>query len=321
MIRLTHSSCSTLSGSCPPTMAPTKAVTRATKLTVSWNWRNLRMLLNTERPHSTLLTMDEKLSSRMMMSAASLATSVPAMPMARPTSLSLRAGASLVPSPVTATTSPCCFSMLTRVSLSSGEERARTLSLGSWATSSSLSMFLNVGPSMAMKSVLGGRMPHSRAMWRAVWMLSPVTMRTVMPALWQVATASGTSGRTGSLIPTMASAVNSSSTWSEVSKKSAGRLGSSRGSSRTVRQMQRRPRDAISVTMLSSSSRLASVMARRSPDGVNSEVHLASTHSAAPLLYTLYTLPALTTQLLIFLAEENPNIAVRLPCSSSRTVL
>ena len=46
--------------------------------------------------------------------------------MARPTSLSLSAGASLVPSPVTATTSPCCFSSDTSVSLSSGEERAST---------------------------------------------------------------------------------------------------------------------------------------------------------------------------------------------------
>ena len=35
----------------------------------------------------------------MTMSAAALATSVPAMPMARPTSDSFRAGASLVPSP------------------------------------------------------------------------------------------------------------------------------------------------------------------------------------------------------------------------------
>lgn len=35
------------------------------------------MLVNTERPHSTALTMEEKLSSMMTMSAASLATSVP----------------------------------------------------------------------------------------------------------------------------------------------------------------------------------------------------------------------------------------------------
>ena len=139
MMRLTHSSCSTLSGCCPPSTAPTNAVTSATRFTVScgqavgvvlassglqaqgpstapspstpsllrqrafmfcvmvtsrlaqhthstccaapphtWNCRNLRMLLNTERPQSTDLTMEEKLSSRMMMSAASLATSVPA---------------------------------------------------------------------------------------------------------------------------------------------------------------------------------------------------------------------------------------------------
>jgi hypothetical protein len=74
-------------------------------------------------PHFTI---DEKLSSRMTMSAASLATSVPAMPIAKPTSLSLSAGASFVPSPVTATTSPWCFSRLTSVSLSSGDERAST---------------------------------------------------------------------------------------------------------------------------------------------------------------------------------------------------
>ena len=51
--------------------------TRATKLMVSWNCRNFRMLANTERPHSTDLTMLLKLSSMITMSAAALATSVP----------------------------------------------------------------------------------------------------------------------------------------------------------------------------------------------------------------------------------------------------
>lgn len=46
-----------------------------------------------------------KRRTMMTMSAAALATSVPAMPMARPTSDSFRAGASLVPSP--AVTTPC----------------------------------------------------------------------------------------------------------------------------------------------------------------------------------------------------------------------
>jgi hypothetical protein len=53
MIRFTHSSCSTLSGMRPPTMAPTKLTMSATKFTVSWNCRNLRMEVNTLRPHST----------------------------------------------------------------------------------------------------------------------------------------------------------------------------------------------------------------------------------------------------------------------------
>lgn len=50
----------------------------------------------------------------------------PAMPMARPTSDSLSAGASLVPSPVTATISPSFFSSFTSTYLSCGELRAST---------------------------------------------------------------------------------------------------------------------------------------------------------------------------------------------------
>ena len=45
-----------------------------------------------------------KLSSNSMIAAASLATYVPAIPIANPTSAFFKAGASLVPSPVTATT-------------------------------------------------------------------------------------------------------------------------------------------------------------------------------------------------------------------------
>lgn len=51
---------------------------------------------------------------------------LPAMPMARPTSDSLSAGASLVPSPVTATISPRFFSSFTSTYLSCGELRAST---------------------------------------------------------------------------------------------------------------------------------------------------------------------------------------------------
>ena len=47
---------------------------------------------------------EEKLSSRRIISQAPLATSVPVIPIAKPTSALVNAGASLVPSPVTATT-------------------------------------------------------------------------------------------------------------------------------------------------------------------------------------------------------------------------
>jgi hypothetical protein len=74
------------------------------------------------------------------------------MPMARPTSLSLSAGASLVPSPVTATTSPSFFSVCTSTYLSRGEERASTCSLGSSGSSSSSGMVRKSGPSSASPS-------------------------------------------------------------------------------------------------------------------------------------------------------------------------
>ena len=60
------------------------------------------------------------------MSAAAFATSVPVIPIANPTSAFFKAGASLVPSPVTATTSPNCFNPVTKRYLSSGRDQART---------------------------------------------------------------------------------------------------------------------------------------------------------------------------------------------------
>lgn len=52
--------------------------------------------------------------------------------------------------------------------------------------------WLNSLPSRHRKSSPGSRMPHLVAMARAVLMLSPVTMRTVMPARWHLEIASGT---------------------------------------------------------------------------------------------------------------------------------
>ena len=78
-------------------------------------------------PQTQALTMLEKLSSSRIIEAALLATSVPVIPIANPTSAFRNAGASLVPSPVTATTSSHSFSPVTRRYLSSGRDLARTL--------------------------------------------------------------------------------------------------------------------------------------------------------------------------------------------------
>mmetsp|Transcript_37029 Transcript_37029/g.57818 ORF Transcript_37029/g.57818 Transcript_37029/m.57818 type:complete len:218 (-) Transcript_37029:2015-2668(-) len=106
MIRFTQSIITAFSGEPSPETAPTNTRIRATTFTVSWNWRNLRMLSYTERPQRMAFTMELNLSSRMTMSEASWATLVPVIPMLRPTLAAFRAGASLVPSPVTPTTSP-----------------------------------------------------------------------------------------------------------------------------------------------------------------------------------------------------------------------
>mmetsp|Transcript_35390 Transcript_35390/g.77921 ORF Transcript_35390/g.77921 Transcript_35390/m.77921 type:complete len:312 (-) Transcript_35390:928-1863(-) len=248
--RFTHSSCTAVSGSSNPSTAPANTIDRATRLTVSWNCRNLRMLSYTALPQEMARTMELNLSSRMTMSAAPCATLVPVMPIASPTSAAFRAGASLVPSPVTPTTSPPSgreashsslypgssrslsfshdtpslpsifashstlpsgmaypFRRVTRRYLSSGEERAMTCRLGSIASTSLGVIPRNLGPSTAVPCSV--RMPHCLAMAMAVAMLSPVTMRTVTPAACATRTASFTSDRRGSMMPTMQSSVSS----------------------------------------------------------------------------------------------------------------
>ena len=65
-----------------------------------------------------------------MIADAYLATSVPVIPMANPTSAFFKAGASFVPSPVTATTFPLSFKPVTKAYLSSGLDLAKTKSCG-----------------------------------------------------------------------------------------------------------------------------------------------------------------------------------------------
>uniref|UniRef100_A0A915IUF5 Uncharacterized protein n=1 Tax=Romanomermis culicivorax TaxID=13658 RepID=A0A915IUF5_ROMCU len=133
--------------------------------------------------------------------------------MAKPTSAFFNAGPSLVPSPVTATTSRCLDNLLsiiprTRTNLSEGEERAKTRNFGQtwsnsscwiipssslsskilrahfevWPLKSYLILLLNSGPSKTIKSADGLIIPHCVAIDLAVCKLSPVTIRTVMPA-------------------------------------------------------------------------------------------------------------------------------------------
>ena len=75
----------------------------AVTLTVSWKSRNRCIFWYSERPHITALPIDANELSTMVMSLASFATDVPS-PIDKPTWAAFKAGASLVPSPVTATT-------------------------------------------------------------------------------------------------------------------------------------------------------------------------------------------------------------------------
>lgn len=140
------------------------------------------------------------------MSAASLATSVPAMPMATPMEACLRAGASLTPSPVMAGTSPAWRRILTSSCLSRGSVRLKTIEVRCVVSSSMRfagGRSKNSAPVKERPSMLslGPKMPISRAMASAVGLVSPVIITTRMPAVAHDSMAGLTSGRAGSLMP------------------------------------------------------------------------------------------------------------------------
>ena len=145
-----------------------------------------------------------KLSSVRIITAASLDTSVPVMPMATPMSAFLRAGASFTPSPVMATMLLCCWREWTRRILSSGATRATTPISGSCSASSSSVRAANSAPVRARPP-----MPSSVPIAAAVTAWSPVIIRTSMPALWHLAMAALASARGGSTMPIMAMIVRS----------------------------------------------------------------------------------------------------------------
>ena len=146
--------------------------------------------------------------SMMVMSLASLATDVPS-PMDRPTWAAFRAGASLVPSPVTATTSPRFCRASTSRRLSMGRARAMIFRSVTRSSSSSSERAANSGPVMMLRSPSASvHKPIWRPISRAVPVVSPVTIFTCMPASRHSRTAGGTSARTGSLMATRAAPSN-----------------------------------------------------------------------------------------------------------------
>ena len=158
----------------------------------------------------TAWTMERKESSSRVMSLACLATLVP-LPSDRPTWAWFSAGASLVPSPVTATTWPCCCKRLTRRCLSVGRARDITFRPVTifWASSSLIAANSEPVMDRTFPSPTAGDESGMRPIWRpislAVSAVSPVTILTSMPACSHWRMASGTSSRRGSLMAMMAS--------------------------------------------------------------------------------------------------------------------
>lgn len=98
--------CIAFNGVLKPRHVQTSTSDRLAALVLSWNVRKFWMLLKMPFPSSMACRIVEKSSSVRIISAASLATSVPLMPIDMPMSALFNAGASLTPSPVIATISP-----------------------------------------------------------------------------------------------------------------------------------------------------------------------------------------------------------------------
>ena len=145
MMRFTHSIWVTVKGDSVPRMDPISTMRHAATLMVIWNKMKRWMLWYSERPQVTARAMLWNELSRMVMSLASLATLVPS-PIERPIWAAFKAGASLVPSPVTATTSPFCCKSFTRRSLSMGRARDMILMSPTRPSSSSSLMWPNSFP-------------------------------------------------------------------------------------------------------------------------------------------------------------------------------
>lgn len=106
MIRLAQTSWIALRGASPKRQLAAKTSSRTTVLKASCSYRYLLTLCKKVRPVWTAETIEQKLSSTIIISLSLFAKSVPVIPILNPTCADYRAGASLVPSPVTATVLP-----------------------------------------------------------------------------------------------------------------------------------------------------------------------------------------------------------------------
>mmetsp|Transcript_12703 Transcript_12703/g.33770 ORF Transcript_12703/g.33770 Transcript_12703/m.33770 type:complete len:248 (+) Transcript_12703:1199-1942(+) len=122
---------------------------------------------------------------------------------------------------------------------------------------------------------------HSRAIASAVALLSPVTMRTTMPARWHRSTASGTPGRQGSLMPTSRRSVSPESGRSS-SSPNVVPTGHGVYATQSVRSVPA----AMSAIKLTRSSRRVSVSSLTEPSRSISLSHRPRIISLAPFQYT-----------------------------------
>ena len=163
--------------------------------------------------------MVEKLSSTKIISDASFATSVPAIPMEIPMSASFKAGASFTPSPVMATMCPSSRNKRTISCLCFGSARENTTPLNSPSRHALCCCFVicvNSRPvnENSAASRIESKTPISAQIASAVNLLSPVMTITRMPAFLQSLMASFTSGLGGSRKPARPTNVISDSTTS-----------------------------------------------------------------------------------------------------------
>mmetsp|Transcript_7963 Transcript_7963/g.49175 ORF Transcript_7963/g.49175 Transcript_7963/m.49175 type:complete len:249 (+) Transcript_7963:1120-1866(+) len=216
--RLTQSSWTGMSPSGIPKAAVKKILTTSPMLDEIMYLMKAFMLLKIPLPSATAVTMVLKLSSARIMSLASLATSVPDIPIATPMSANFSAGASFTPSPVMATTPPQFLSIRTMSCLCLGSALENTSP--PWPDRRLIWSFMDILTNsehvtdLVSTSWSLSNMPMFFATASAVFLLSPVIIITRIPADLHSIMLFETSGRGGSLMPTNPTKVKPSSSFS-----------------------------------------------------------------------------------------------------------